>query len=89
MKSSPELTRQSVHYADIHLPKNSSVGLFVAAFAFAFGFSMVWHIWWAVPAALLALFITLLKRSFVDEIEEIVPASVVAAHEARRLHASL
>lgn len=71
-------------YQDIHLPKNSMIGLLIAFFAFVFGFSMVWHIWWALPLALGGIFITILLRSFNDEIEYVVPASVVAKTEARR-----
>jgi cytochrome o ubiquinol oxidase subunit 1 len=73
-------------YEDIALPKNSAAGLFIAAFAFLFGFSMVWHMWWALPIALLGIFATVVVRSFAKEIEYIVPASVVKATEERRAH---
>jgi len=82
-----DMKKRGVHmqgpYEDIRLPKNSSIGLILAASAFVFGFSMVWHIWWALPVALLAALVTLIARSFVDEREIIVPAAVVAETEER------
>jgi cytochrome o ubiquinol oxidase subunit 1 len=86
MKHTPELTRHVTAYEDIHLPKNSSVGLFVAFCAGVFGFAMVWHMWWLLPLALVGMFATLVKRSFVNEIEFVVPASTVAEIELHRSH---
>ncbi|KND50379.1 MAG: cytochrome o ubiquinol oxidase, subunit I [Parcubacteria bacterium C7867-007] len=74
---------QETHYEDILLPKNSSVGLFIAAFAFLFGFGTVWHIWWLLPVSLIGVFVTIILRSFNDEIEYVVPAQVVKATEQR------
>lgn len=74
-------------YVDIALPKGSSVGLFIAFFAFMFGFCMVWHIWWALPVSLAGIFVTILLRSFVEDTEFVVPIALVKATEAR--HTSL
>lgn len=73
-------------YVDIALPKGSSVGLFIAFFAFVFGFSMVWHIWWALPVSLAGIFVTILLRSFTDDTEYIVPIALVQATETRHRH---
>lgn len=82
-----ESARTNVHrpYEDITLPKNSCIGLLIAALSFAFGFGMVWHMWWLLPIALIGITLTLLLRSFVDETEYIVPASVVRDLEAKRM----
>jgi cytochrome o ubiquinol oxidase subunit I len=74
-------------YEDIALPKPSSIGLIIAGFSFLFGFGMVWHMWWALPVALLGIFVTIVIRSFAHETEYIVPASVVQATENKRMHA--
>ncbi len=73
----------SLPYTDIMLPKGSAVGLIIAVCAGIFGFAMVWHIWWALPVALLGILVTLVARSFVTETEYRVPASVIAATETR------
>lgn len=70
-------------YTDIMLPKGSAVGLIIAVCAGVFGFAMVWHIWWALPVALLGMLVTLVARSFVTETEYRVPAAVIAATETR------
>jgi cytochrome o ubiquinol oxidase subunit 1 len=73
-------------YQDITLPKNSSIGLIIAALSFAFGFSMVWHIWWVLPFALIGIFVTIVTRTFADETEYTVPAEEIATIERRRHH---
>jgi cytochrome o ubiquinol oxidase subunit 1 len=41
-------------YADIHMPRNTAVGVIMAAFGTVLGFAMIWHIWWLAIAALSA-----------------------------------
>jgi cytochrome o ubiquinol oxidase subunit 1 len=77
------LPHHSLAYEDIALPKNTSLGLFIAVCAGALGFAMVWHIWWVLPVALIAIFAAVVARSFVSETEYVVPAAVVAATEVR------
>jgi cytochrome o ubiquinol oxidase subunit 1 len=84
MKEDGEHMKSHSTYQDIHLPKNSMIGLFIAACAFLFGFGMVWHIWWVLLPSLVGIFAVILIRSFTKEIEYVVPASVVAATESRR-----
>jgi cytochrome o ubiquinol oxidase subunit 1 len=79
---------RSETYEDIALPKGSTIGLVIAFFAFLFGFSVIWHIWWVLPFALIGIFLTIVLRSFVDEHDYIVPASVVATTERTRHHAT-
>jgi cytochrome o ubiquinol oxidase subunit 1 len=85
-KQNPDAFRHPTHFDDIHLPKNSSVGLFIAVFAGASGFAIVWHIWWLLIVGLIGIAVTLIRRSFVDETEYVVPATVVQETEARRHH---
>jgi cytochrome o ubiquinol oxidase subunit 1 len=87
MMKERKVTGHHDSYVDIALPKGSSVGLFIAFFAFMFGFCMVWHIWWALPVSLAGIFVTILLRSFVEDTEFVVPIALVKATEAR--HTSL
>jgi cytochrome o ubiquinol oxidase subunit 1 len=87
MMKERKATAHQESYVDIALPKGSSVGLFIAFFAFMFGFCMVWHIWWALPVSLAGIFVTILLRSFVEDTEFVVPIALVKATEAR--HTSL
>ncbi len=64
-------------YEDVLLPKNSGASVFIAGFAFMFGFGMVWHIYWLSVLALLALVTTIIVRASNDEPEYILTAKEV------------
>src|SRR3990167_9016878 len=51
-------------YEDIHMPKNSAVGVVMGGLAFVLGFAVIWHIWWLVAACGLALWIVLFALLF-------------------------
>ena len=70
-------------YGPISLPKNSCIGLVIAACAFLFGFGTIWHVWWVLPVALIGAFSTLVLRSFVEEREFVMPAEEIAREEER------
>ncbi len=52
---------------EILLPKPTSVGIGIGALATAFGFAMVWHLWWLVVLSLVVFIITIIVRTFSDE----------------------
>ena len=65
------------HYEDILLPKNTFIGPLVAAFAFGFGFSVVFHIYWLAGLAVTAIVISLIVRSTNDDTEYTISAAEV------------
>ncbi len=65
-------------YSDISVPENSMLGVYLGAVAFAFGFSMVWQIWWLAVLCGLAIIGGLIVRSFVFDHEILIPAETVA-----------
>lgn len=71
-------------YQDIHIPKNTPIGVFIAAFAFIFGFAIVWHIMWLVPIALVGIVGSVLARSYNHETEYVLSAEEVEQIESRR-----
>ncbi|MBB5193670.1 cytochrome o ubiquinol oxidase subunit 1 [Silvimonas terrae] len=52
------------HYDPIHMPKNTSAGVFMGAFATALGFALIWHIWWLAIVGLVGIVVTLLTRVY-------------------------
>jgi cytochrome o ubiquinol oxidase subunit 1 len=71
------------HYEAIHMPNNTVIPLIMGAFAFGFGFGMVWRIWWMAGLSLLAIVAMVIIRSFIrDDGYEISPAQL-ARMEAR------
>jgi len=69
-------------YEDIQLPKNSGVGIFIALFAFIFGFGAVWHIWWLLPIGLVGVISCIVGRASQGGTEYRLSAKKVAAMEA-------
>jgi cytochrome o ubiquinol oxidase subunit 1 len=67
--SGPERTLPQYQSRSIQLPKNTPLGLAIAVFAGIFGFSMVWHIWWAAPLALVAILGLVIARTFDEDVE--------------------
>ncbi|HSX08267.1 MAG TPA: cytochrome o ubiquinol oxidase subunit I [Candidatus Saccharimonadales bacterium] len=76
------------HYRDIVLPKNTPLGIYIASFAFLFGFGMVWHIIWMAVLGLAGAVITIIVRSCDDNTEHIIPAHKIAAIERQRTQRS-
>jgi cytochrome o ubiquinol oxidase subunit 1 len=64
-------------YEDIEIPKNTGMGLYIAGFAFAFGFAAIWHILWLAIAGIVGLILCIIIRASNDDSEYIIPASEV------------
>jgi cytochrome o ubiquinol oxidase subunit 1 len=71
-------------YEDITMPKNTSLGMFIAGFIFLFAFGIIWHMWWLVVFGLAAAIVTALIRVFTEETEYVVPAAEVQRLETMR-----
>ena len=63
----------------IAVPKPTGTGFFIAFFAVAFGFAMVWHIWWLAIAGLLGIVAVALKLAWRAGDDTIVPGAEVTA----------
>ncbi len=75
MRSAPD------HYEDIEIPRNTMVPMLLGLGAAAFGFAMVWRIWWLAIAALIAIVIVVIVRSFDDTTALVIPADEVRRTE--------
>lgn len=80
MKKSKE-TDFKKEYKDIHMPKNTAMGIYVSAFAFVFGFAMVWQIIWLAVLSLIAIFICIIARTLDENTERVLPAKEIAKIE--------
>ncbi|HEU5004773.1 MAG TPA: cbb3-type cytochrome c oxidase subunit I [Candidatus Saccharimonadales bacterium] len=76
-------------YEPITLPKNTPFGLVLAALAFAFGFGVIWHIWWLCIVSFVALLVFVIVRSTDDKTEYTLSAAKIAKMEAARAEARL
>ncbi|MDB5161192.1 MAG: Cytochrome ubiquinol oxidase subunit [Candidatus Saccharibacteria bacterium] len=78
-------TEQKPHYEDIHMPKNTGMGIVIAGFCFLFGFGMIWHMFWLVPLGLIGAIGSIIIRSTNDETEYTIPAAEVEKADALRM----
>ncbi|MBI3494426.1 cytochrome o ubiquinol oxidase subunit I [Candidatus Saccharibacteria bacterium] len=72
-------------YRDIYMPKNSGMGLFIAAFSFLGSFAVIWHIWWLVPISVLAVIALVIYRTTNDDSEYRISAAKLAKLEEREV----
>lgn len=70
-------------YTDIHLPKNTPMGIYIAGAAFAFGFGVIWHMWWLAVIALVGIIMLLIIRSMDENTEFTITAETIAQAEAK------
>ena len=61
-------------YKSIELPKNSGMGLYLAVAAGLFGFGAIWHMWWLMIVAFVAIIVLAIVRTLDDDSEYTVPA---------------
>jgi cytochrome o ubiquinol oxidase subunit I len=68
-------------FEDILIPKNTGAGVWIAGFAFMFGFGMVWHIFWLVGISALGIIAAIIIRVSDPETEYIMTAKEVEKYE--------
>jgi hypothetical protein len=68
-------------FAELHLPRNTPVGVFIAFFAVILGFALIWRIEWLAAVGLIGAIAVALRESWKTDREELVPTQQVAAFE--------
>jgi len=64
-------------YAPIHMPRNTSAGLIIGAFATVGGFAAIWHIWWLAIVSLVGIVAAFLVRAYDNDVDYYVqPAEI-------------
>ncbi|MFP6560562.1 cytochrome o ubiquinol oxidase subunit I [Paraburkholderia sp. B3] len=71
-------------YADIHMPSNTSAGVFSGFFALVLGFAGIWHIWWLMIVGFVGILATIIGYSFQKNEGYYIPAAKVRADEEER-----
>lgn len=72
-------------YEDIHMPKNTAVGIYIALFGTLASFAFVWNIVWLIMVSIIAIIVTFIIRGFNENSEYTVPAAKVQELEEARL----
>jgi cytochrome o ubiquinol oxidase subunit I len=68
-------------FTGLHVPRNTPVGILIAAFAVTLGFALVWRIDWLAAVGLIGAAAVALREFWKTDREELVPARDVAAYE--------
>jgi cytochrome o ubiquinol oxidase subunit I len=84
MKKRAKVEKSEPLYRDIHMPSNTSAGLFIAMFSLVLGFAAIWHIWWLAIVGLVGAIGTVIARSFSNDAGYYIPADTVQLIEERR-----
>jgi cytochrome o ubiquinol oxidase subunit 1 len=66
-----------VKYEDIHMPKNTAIGVFAGGITFFIGFGIIWHIWWLAGISTILCVAFLIYRAFDQNIDYYIKASEV------------
>lgn len=68
---------EEIDYQSIRMPKNTPAGMIIAGFILAFGFALIWHIWWLAGLSFAAAIICLINRLLGLDSEHTIPARTI------------
>lgn len=77
IKKNKNKKNSQISYNPIHMPKNTSSGIFISIFSLIFGFAMVWHIWWMSIFGILGIIITWICDSFQKNKDYYIPVKAI------------
>lgn len=75
MKQNKTQHHEKPKYIDIHLPKNTGFGIYIAGFAFLFGFAVIWHFWLIALVAVVGVVVCVIVRSLDTDTEYRISAA--------------
>lgn len=64
-------------YEDIHMPKNTAAGIYIAIFAFFAGFGFVWDIKWLAVVSVIGIIVVFVQKTFNENSEYVLTAAEV------------
>jgi len=84
MKEHGTVNQRHMRYTDIHMPRNTAVGLVMGLLSGVMGFGFIWHIWWMGVLGFAAMIVAFIVRSFDEDTDYYVQASEVERIENER-----
>ena len=71
-------------FKSIHMPSGTGTGVVLAGLSVAFGFAMIWYVWWLAALALAGIFGTTIFHTFNYKRDYHIPVEdVIASEDAR------
>ncbi|CRX38465.1 cytochrome o ubiquinol oxidase subunit I [Estrella lausannensis] len=77
--------KQVLEYEDIHLPKNTGVGVYIGSLALVLGFAMTWDIFWLAGIAFLGILTLIITRLSSEDEHQLIPAAEIKRLEEERI----
>ena len=77
-----DLDKKKPVYEDIIMPTNSGVSVIIGILSIAFGFAMIWHIYWLAIIGLFGVIVAILVRAATDTHEYTISAAEVEDYYA-------
>lgn len=56
-------------YEEIHLPKNSSVGVYIGIFSFLFGFGLIWYMYWLAIISAIGMIASIIIHVYQKDVD--------------------
>lgn len=82
MKEEGQAYQDKANYSPIHMPKNTSAGVLMAASLTVFCFAMIWHIWWLAVVGLVGGIAIFIKRCYTSDVDYYIQPDEIARTEA-------
>ena len=82
MKEKGQAYQDKANYSPIHMPKNTSAGVLMAASLTVFCFAMIWHIWWLAVVGLVGAIGIFIKRCYTSDVDYYIQPDEIARTEA-------
>ncbi|TMO75376.1 cytochrome o ubiquinol oxidase subunit I [Pseudoalteromonas sp. S3785] len=82
MKEKGQAYQTKASYSPIHMPKNTSAGVFMAASLTVFCFAMIWHIWWLAAVGFVGAIALFIKRCYTSDVDYYIQPDEIARIEA-------
>ena len=81
-KEKGQAYQDKANYSPIHMPKNTSAGVLMAASLTVFCFAMIWHIWWLAVVGLVGGIAIFIKRCYTSDVDYYIQPDEIARIEA-------
>ncbi len=89
MKEKGQVYQTKASYEPIHMPKNTTAGVFMGITLTAFCFAMIWHIWWLAIVGLVGGIAVFIQRCYSKDVDFYVqPQEILATEKAHNLSVS-
>ncbi len=81
MKHSGEIPK-TVSFEPFHMPRNTSLGVYIGILSFLFGFGIIWHMFWLAFLSCLGIIICIIVKLYQKDPEYVVRKSLIEQIES-------